>query len=195
MKTGSRFKKFELYILSLWLLFLLIVITKADIPVCFGGECRFIGFMELGKRNYVALIAMFFLAAGMVFFIRFNDQINGGKRIAQKIIKIEDANFEHLTFLATYIMPVAFYELAGVRDLLVLSILLVAIGFIYVNTDKFYANPTLGLLGFKIYKVDLNTRAGEKKGVVIITKDSLKEGDSIRSLDLDEKVSYARRSR
>jgi len=192
--TGSKFKKFELYIVSLWLLFLLVAIAKVDIPVCFGEGCKFVGVEEVIRKNYVALIAVIFLAAGGLFFLRFNYQINGGKRVAQKITKIEDSNFEHLTFLATYIMPVAFYELSGVRDLLVLSTLLVAIGFIYVNTDKFYANPTLGLLGFKIYKVDLSTRVGEKNGVVVITKEVLREGDSIRSLDLDNKVCYARRA-
>lgn len=190
----TKLKKFELYIVSLWLLFLLVVIAKVDIPVCFGEECKFVGVEEIVRRNYVALIAMFFLAAGGLFFLRFNHQISGGKKIAQKITKIEDSNFEHLTFLATYIMPVAFYELSGARDLLVLTVLLVAIGFIYVNTDKFYANPTLGLLGFKIYRVDLNTRVGEKNGVVVITRDFLKEGDGIRSLDLDNKVCYARRA-
>lgn len=71
--------------------------------------------------------------------------------------------------------------------------LLVVIGIIYVKTDKFYANPTLAVLGFRLYKVNLRSRAGLKNSIVVITKHRLAESNLVNTLYLDEKVCFARK--
>ena len=90
------------------------------------------------------------------------------------IMKIEDQNYEHLTFLTTYIVPFLRVNLKG-TDLLISVLLLIIIGAIFVKTNLFYKNPTLALLGYKLYKVD----AGSKTGLIYLSKEELKEGDTI----------------
>lgn len=194
MKGGENREKVELYILSLWFLFLLIVVVTIDIPVCFGGGCKFIGLMDLFGRNIVPAISVVFLIFGLVFYLRFGDRVSAGKGLPVKIVKLEDVNYEHLTFLTTYIIPLICFNLVSVKYLIALALLLVIIGIIYVKTDKFYANPTLAVLGFRVYRVDLDTRLGSKEGVVIISKERLQNGDLIKHLALDEKVYFVRRA-
>lgn len=91
-----------------------------------------------------------------------------------KILKIEKINYEHLTFLATYIIPLITFDFEKERYVLVLAVLLIIMGVIYIKTDFFYANPSLALLGFNIYKVDVKLSDEESKdGIIIITRKKL----------------------
>ncbi|WP_297807863.1 anti-phage protein KwaA [uncultured Methylophaga sp.] len=193
MKLSEVSDKLELYILSLWLLFFLIILITLDFPVCFDPACSFIGWYELLSTNIVPLTAFFMLLLGMFFFFRFDYKISGSSKIPAKIIRIEDLNYEHLTFLTTYIIPLICFNLTSTRYLLALGLLLIIIGIIYVKTDKFYVNPTLAVLGFRLYKVSVLSRTGKKENIVVITKDHLGEHDQVRLLDLDDKVSFGRK--
>lgn len=194
MHTHRTAEKFELYILSLWLLFALIIVITIDIPICLSGDCQFIGLTALLSRNIVPIIAALFITLGAIYYLRFNYKIIGSKSIAVAISEVEDINYEHLTFLTTYIIPLICFNLASERYLIALALLLVVIGIMYVRTDKFYANPTLAILGFRLYSATVTRRTGNKVKVTLITKDHLKEGQLIRFLELDERVYYAKGS-
>jgi len=193
MSGSGIIDKFELYIVSLWLLFFLIIFVTADIPVCFGDNCQFIGVMALLLKNIVPIISILLLIFGAIFYFRFNYKISGSSNLSVKISDIEDLSYEHLTFLTTYIIPLICFNLSSVRYVIVLGILLFVIGVIYVKTDKFYANPTLAILGYRLYKVTVITRKGQKSGIIVITRDRLSISDQIQMRHLDEKVSFARR--
>lgn len=192
MNTNRTIEKFELYILSLWLLFLLIIIVTIDVPICFQPECSFIGLKALALRNVVPAIALLLVGLGALYYLRFNYKIAGSKSIPVEVSSVEDINYEHLTFLTTYIIPLICFNLTSERYLIALGLLLVVIGVIYVRTDKFYANPTLAVLGFRLYSVKLTRRTGEEVKVTLITRDQIKDGDQIRFLELDNRVYYAR---
>ena len=192
MKIGELWGKFELYIMSLWLLFFLIIVVTIDVPICFGEGCRFIGLNEFLFRNIVPLISFSFILLGVLFYYRFDYRIAGSKKLPSKITKIEDMNYEHLTFLTTYIIPLICFNLESSRYLLALAILLVVIGVIYVKTDKFYANPTLAVLGFRLYRVDMETKDGEKENIVLISKERLSILDQVKNIKLDERVYFSK---
>lgn len=193
MKLGEMWDKFELYIMSLWLLFFLIIVLTADIPICFEENCSFIGFEKLLLANIIPTVSLVFLILGAIFYLRFDYRISGSKQISSEVIEAEDYNYEHLTFLTTYIIPLICFDLTSTRYVSVLGFLLLVIGIIYVKTDKFYANPTLAVLGFRLYKVNLRSRTGTKKSVVVITKHRLTETNLVNTLYLDEKVCFARK--
>ena len=193
MKLNEILEKFELYILSLWLLFFLIIVVTADFPICFGANCYFIGWKILLSKNIIPFISLIFLLLGVFFYFRFDYRISGSTQLPAKIEKIEDLNYEHLTFLTTYIIPLICFNLTSSRYVFALGFLLIVIGIIYVKTDKFYANPTLAVLGYKLYKVTVTTRTTRKEGIVVITKNRLMESDQIRMRYLDEKVCFGRK--
>lgn len=192
MTPNRSLEKFELYVLSLWFLFLLIIVVTIDIPVCFDRQCAFIGFAELGKRNVVPVIALIFVLIGVLYYFRFDYKIAGSKSIPVTISSVEDINYEHLTFLTTYIIPLICFNLTSERYLIALGLLLIVIGVIYVKTDKFYANPTLAILGFRLYSAVVTRRTGQTVKVVLISKDRLQDGGQIQFLELDNRVYYAK---
>ena len=195
MHPNRTVEKFELYIVSLWLLFLLIVVVTIDIPTCFEPECSFIGLKALAGRNVVPIIALVFVGLGALYYFRFNYKIAGSQSIPVAVSDVEDINYEHLTFLTTYIIPLICFNLTSMRYLIALGLLLIVIGIIYVRTDKFYANPTLAVLGFRLYSAKVTKRTGEEVKVTLITKDRIKSGEKIRFLELDERVYYAKGSK
>lgn len=194
MKLGEAWDKFELYIMSLWLLFFLIIVLTADVPIYFKDNCEFIGIEQLLTTNIIPLISLAFLILGVIFYFRFDYRISGSKKLPSEVTEVEDYNYEHLTFLTTYIIPLICFDLTSTRYVSVLGFLLVVIGIIYVKTDKFYANPTLAVLGFRLYKVNLRTRTGMKNSIVVITKSRIIESDLVNTLYLDEKVCFVRKS-
>lgn len=194
MNPNRTVEKFELYILSLWLLFLLIIVVTIDVPMCFQPGCSFIGFKALGVRNVVPAVALLLVGLGALYYLRFNYKISGSKSIPVEVSSVEDINYEHLTFLTTYIIPLICFNLTSERYLIALALLLVVIGIIYVRTDKFYANPTLAVLGFRLYSAKVTRRTGEEVIVTLITRDQIKDGDKIRFLELDSRVYYAKGS-
>jgi hypothetical protein len=185
-------EKIELYIVSLWLLFFLIIVVNLEIPICFGNDSTFVGWANLFKKNKISILSLCFLFAGLFFYFRFEYRISGSKKLPVKILEIEDVNYEHLTFLTTYIIPLICFNLKNTRYLIALAILLSVIGVIYVKTDKFYANPTLAVLGYRLYKVTIKTRLSMKKDIIVVTKDTLVKADQIKTLSLDEKIIFAR---
>lgn len=101
-------------------------------------------------------------------------------------------NYEHLTFLSTYIIPLIAFDLSKVKYAIVLLILLVAIGAIYVKTDMFHANPSLALIGYHIYKIDGEFRTGSKQEIIIISRQKLSLSQKVSYRKLGEKIYYVR---
>lgn len=180
--------KAEFYIISLWLLFLLVIILTIDVPIYFASDSVFIGFKELFSRNKIPLIAMCFLFYGMILCYKYRYKFKGTMNLPTKIIHIKNINYEHLTFLTTYIIPLVCIDIKQPRYFFVFVILLVIIGCIYIKTDLFYANPTLALLGYYIYEVETTDPNCPK--AVFISYGKLYENQSVQFIQLDEKIFY-----
>ncbi|WP_345790646.1 anti-phage protein KwaA [Brenneria salicis] len=164
----------------------------AKVPVCISSQCKFIGWELLIKTNVVPIICLFLLIYCGIAYRRFKYDTNRSVELPLKIKKIEKINYEHLTFLATYIIPLITFDFEKERYVFVLAALLVIMGVIYIKTDLFYANPSLALLGFNIYKLDAKFSEGkEKSGIILITRSQLKEEDMVSYILLDERVYYS----
>lgn len=193
--------KVFLYILSLWLLFLLIIVITFKIPnFCIDDQCTIAHTIKFiiseNIVNIPILFSLIFLITGFIYYKKgFKFIIGGSSSMTVKIEKIEDINYEHLVFLTTYIIPLICFNLDNNRYLLTLLILLSVICVIYIKTDKFYANPTLAVLGYRIYKVDIKFINGNTQaGVVVITKDKLVLNDEFVYVRIDEAIFYGRKT-
>lgn len=185
-------KKVGLYLISLWLLFVSVIIITIQLPVCFGDDCQFIGFTEILATNMVPLICVFFIVISWIYYLKgFKRDLKRSTSNPFRITKVQSINYEHLTFLATYIIPLISFKFDEVRFLIVLAILLIAMGMIYIKTDLFYANPSLALLGFKIYKADGYFKGDESRnGIILITNDVLELEDRVKYIQLDRRIYY-----
>lgn len=191
----SNFEKYQIYIISLWLLFLLIIVIYFEIPVYFSGECKFIGFDKLlNPKILISSISFIFLLLGIIFYFSFKRKIQETKNLPAVIEQVENINYEHLTFLTTYIIPLISFNLEIPRNIMALIILLTAIGIIYIKTDKFYANPTLAILGFKLYKIKVRDRLLVERNLTLITKGEIEIGDSVRIQSFESNIVYGVKS-
>lgn len=189
---GMIFRKINLYILSLSLLFFFFIVITIDIPFCFSNECKFIGFEKLIFDNVTAIICVLLFLYSIFAYWKFKYDIKQSTEIPFEVVKVEGINYEHLTFLATYVIPLITFDFEKTKYIIVLAMLLVVMGVIYIKTDLFYANPSLALMGFHIYKLDGVFKGGVKReGIIVITRKKIKMGDSVKYIKLDDRVYYS----
>lgn len=187
-------RKIGLFILSLWLLFILIIIITIDVPITLGKDCEFVGVGYLLSHNIVPLICIIAILIGWYSYYDFSFTLEGTKELAFEIVEIENIDYEHLTFLTTYIVPLVCFNFFSIRYQIVLILLLIVIGTIYIRTDLFYANPTLALLNFRIFKVKGNFVNGEvRENIILITKNQLEKGDKVVYIKLDNRIYFAKK--
>lgn len=186
--------KIQLYILSLWLLFILLFINKVKIPLCFF-DCEFVGWKKLILDNIIPTISIVIVVLGFIFYFRFKYIVSGNKSLPEKVTNIENINWEHLTFLVTYVIPLLSFDLDfnldEDRNSLMFFLVLIIIGLIYVKTNMFYTNPTLAILGYHIYKISTTKR----NNVIFISRDIISENDWIEYKLLSDNIYIANKSK
>lgn len=182
-RTGLKVK---FYIISLILLFLLA--TFIDIKI-FEFGCNFIGVFNFIYYNLFSIICLIFVGFGVFFLLHQNHEFKGVANPCCKITKIEDMNYEFLTFITTYIIPLICFDFVSVRYKVVFFILLFIIGIIFVKMNLYLANPILALMGYRLYKIDTL----DKKSISVISRDKLCENYSIDWIELDDTCWYVKR--
>lgn len=188
--------KTVLYILSLWLLFLSLLIMSYD-KVLIKNVWDYIftenftfSISSLKVRNIVFIVSLIFIFIGAIILIVLANSFGSGWSVACTVSDISNENHEHLEFLTTYIMPLVFTDVDSKRTVLNLGLMIFVIGAIYVKTNRFYSNPSLAILGFRIYKANVHDR-GVKK-CTIICRGVLKSTDSIKYIKIDDETYLAK---
>jgi len=180
-------QKFEFYIISLFFLFLLLFVNR--VPINWESNSQFVGFSSLLTTHLLISLCVALMVCGIIFFFKFEFNFkNGATLLPINVKQIENINFESVTFLATYIVPLACIDLDKDRSALMLLIILVLIGWIYIKTDLFYTNPTLAILGYHIYKISSDT----KFDIIIITRNKIVIGDELYIKNIDDKIYLAK---
>src|SRR5688572_7031837 len=118
--------KVKLYIVSLWLLFLLVAV-KEFVIVSWEFDFSLAGILNFTRANTIFLSSVILLLLATSFYFRFSYLLKGSTKLPKTIKKIEDQNYEHLAFLTTYIIPFLRVRLEG-RDIIITVMLLVIIG-------------------------------------------------------------------
>lgn len=189
---SNIYRKIDLYILSLALLFIFFIIITINFPEKSFNIQDIQSWKNLFVSNIVAIISTIMLMYSFFAYKKFEFDLKGTTDIPFEIKKIESINYEHLTFLATYLIPLISFEFDNTRQMIVLGILLIVMGIIYIKTDLFYANPSLALLGFYIYKADGAFKNGNREGIVIISREKLVLGQKVSYIKLDERIYYTK---
>jgi len=185
-------RKIDLYVLSLALLFLFFIILTAELPKEPFALKDIAYWMALAEVNPIAIISLILLAYCFYAYKKFDFDLRGTTDIPFEIKKIEGINYEHLTFLATYVVPLISFDFGSGRHMIVLGLLLVVMGAIYIKTDLFYANPSLALLGFHIYRADGHFKNGERNGIILVCRERFQAGQKVSYIKLDDRIYYVK---
>lgn len=185
-------RKANLYVLSLALLFFFFIVLTGKLP---DGqlplnECA--TWIAIGKANPISIISLTLIFYCFYAYKKFDFDLNGAPDIPFEIKKIEGINYEHLTFLATYVVPLISFNFESGRHMVVLVLLLIVMGAIYIKTDLFYANPSLALLGFHIYRADGNFKSGDRSGIILVSRGRIGVGQRVLYIKLDERIYYVK---
>lgn len=183
--------KLSLYCISLWLLMFMLIVLKADSSALNSG-ISWHTFLLLLQNNTFSIICIIIILFGGIGYIYFKDSLSNTKGLPVEIEECESVNYENLSFLATYIIPLVCFPLECEKQQFVLFAVIVIIGCIFVKTNLYYTNPSLVLIGFNVYLVACKNGKGFEKGIVII-KGRLEKKDTIKYMCLSDNVYFARR--
>ncbi len=180
--------KIGLYILSLVLLFVSIIIKTFDygsFQFCDSYACvsHFI------YINIPTCVCLVFIFIGWVVYKLYFKELNGDFAHPKTIKTIENISNNHLSFLATYILPFVTFDFKDGRNWIILTFMLVIIGIIYVKTNFFYTNPTLSLFGVFVYFI---TFEGDDNRIIAISRRKLKPTDIIKRRLIDENIYFVK---
>lgn len=145
---------------------------------------EFIGLKEALILNKVSL-AFLILIIGSVslYFILYKIVIKSSHEEIL-VVRIQDNHAEHLSYLATYILPFIGLKFDTWQNILSTVALFYILGHIYIKTNLILTNPTLTLFGYHISKIEND----KKKMKIIIHKQALKKGQTEKVVHLTSNV-------
>src|SRR5690554_30591 len=145
---------------------------------------QFIGLKEALILNKVSL-AFLILIIGSVslYFILYKIVIKSSHEEIQ-VVSIQDNHAEHLSYLATYILPFIGLKFDTWQNILSTVALFYILGHIYIKTNLILTNPTLTLFGYHISKIEND----KEKMKIIIHKQALKKEQTEKVVHLTSNV-------
>lgn len=175
----------------MWLLALIVIILSLNLPMEFGWDSHFIGFKEMIIHPCLTVIFLIIFLLGIYYyFILTRGRLTGTQQFSVEIVEISSKQSDPLAFLASYFVPLVSFQLDIPSHEIVLVLLFIIIGVMYVKGGLFHMNPTLLLLGFKMYEVEYAKGAGNRH-VVAISKSTLIKGDRIKHIKLSNDIWFA----
>lgn len=192
----TTFAKTGFYLLSLWLLFIIMIVFTVDIPLYFGPDYEWVSPIELIQENIIPFVCLLLVGFDAWFYFVYVKKVlfKSSSTYIAKVSKLKDQGHEMMIFIATYFLPLFDYDHTNIRHTIVFLILYVALGIIFVNSNLFYNNPTLTLLGFRIYKGDLlKTIEGKDvaiNDVVFVANNKVTDGSNHAYLKISDTIYY-----
>lgn len=142
----------------------------------------FVLFVEKNVWESISILALGLVGlAGMLLYIksarRFNSQ-------SVRIDRVQRRDSEAMSYVVSYIIPFLSVPFSGWQQGLALGVFFVMLAILYVNSGMIHINPTLNLMGFHIYEVDLP--GGESAS--LIARHRVRKGDTVRVVKADDEI-------
>lgn len=153
-------------------------------------------FLLLAIKNWfdsrMVLILTFVSVYSLVWIIIINNSKKGTSE-SYRVIKAKDKSQESLNYIIPYIISFIGFDLNKWQDWSALSILLLMLFMIYLNSELLYINPILSLFNYRIYSVKvckpvIGCEDTVSEILLISKKDIIKKNDDITIKDIDGNV-------
>ena len=107
---GIVLLKLSLYCISLWILMFMLIVLKMDVSMI-NKKMGLNAWKNFFCANVFSWICIFFIFAGLIGYVYFKDYLKNAKRLPVEIEDCESVNYENLSFLATYIIPLVCFPM------------------------------------------------------------------------------------
>jgi hypothetical protein len=97
-----------------------------------------------------------FAIAGLSIVVLFAFLRAARKLAPSKVVvcSVKSRDGDVMSYIVTYLLPFLVVKLNDLTDVGSLSIVLVVIGLLYVNSNMIYTNPVLNLVGYHTFEID-----------------------------------------
>ena len=221
----ALFQKIRMYFSSLWLLFVFLFIRDIDFNCLQLGNINISQFLQDNSINY--FLYLWAILAGLAFLniCLLRREWCGSLEMQLPISDVSSKNSDYVAFVSTCILPLLAFYPSQYNQLALMVAIVIALGFVFIKNDMYYANPTLAIFGYRLYEANLTFEDDEYtdnsydnnaddelmlsssgpnkrtklvyKRVTFITHDLLRNGDYVGKLSLNEDrtVFFAKRVR
>ena len=142
--NGIVLLKLSLYCISLWILMFMLIVLKIDVSML-SGKIEWNTLKDFICANVFSVICICIILIGLMGYAYFKDYLKNAKKLPVEIEECESVNYENLSFLATYVIPLVCFPMKTDREIFVLFAVIVIIGCIFVKTNLYYRNLLGGL--------------------------------------------------
>lgn len=172
----SRIKLFAISVLPMWLL---LFIKTVSIPYYFGKDWELAEWDEIFTvANIIAFCSAILFVASVLYCYRLCYRLKSSPSLLPvKIHGYTEKDVDYINTLATIVtlFSVLLIDYKGIRELILLLVLLFVIFVCYTKSNLYYCNPVFAAMGFKIAEVKTSNNNKLPDGSIVLYKDKLNE--------------------
>ena len=179
-------KKFDLWLLSTSVMWILLLIKTWNVPICpFWKDYEVAALGDIfSPSNIVAYTSIVCIIGACVSLLKLKYRLQGSPNSNPiKIKKVTNKSQDYVDVCATL---VTFFPLLTVsqeiewRDFLIFIVVLFSLYKSYTLTNFYYANIIMALMGYKITEVETDAKCKElPSGSIVLNKRIIKDNDYV----------------
>lgn len=142
---------------------------------------------NFGVASLCIVLALFGVLGGWAVFYNLEKDVGNGTTIT--IQSISGGNDEVIAYLATYILPIASFDLNEIIDVASVSIFFFITYKLYSRSKLLLVNPILGLK-YSIYSFTYMDQQIQRSGIVISRDYDIQEGDQVQIYNIGYQIYF-----
>jgi len=178
-----RLVQILLFIISYAPLYLILFFQNLNDNI-WNEQTTFIGWQAVIKQNKISAALLLLIIVSITLYFLLYQIIKKSAAEKIKVIQIQDNHSEHLSYLATYILPFVGLRLDTWQNIISTIALFYVLGHIYIKTNLILTNPTLTFFGFSISKIADENSISK----IVIHKAPLKKGREMDFIHLIQNI-------
>ncbi|KAF5048154.1 hypothetical protein DSECCO2_453050 [anaerobic digester metagenome] len=178
-----KFVQILLFVISYAPLYLILFFQNLNDKFC-NDQNVFVGWRAIMLENKISISFLLLIIISIsLYFILYKIVLKSSAEKI-KVVQIQDNHSEHLSYLATYILPFVGLRFDCWQNIVSTIALFYVLGHIYIKTNLILTNPTLTFFGFSISKI--NDESDSSK--IVIHKTELKKGKEMDFVHLSQNI-------